>query len=72
MFPAIKALVESDITYDANAHRRAPKGLYTLEREGVRVGFSRGFGGVKFTLPLDAVVMHVVEGRMRLLEGKLI
>lgn len=71
MLPAVKAVVESDIIYDAKAHS-APKGLYTLEREGVRVGFCRGFGEVKFTLPLEAVVMHVVEGRMRLLEGKLI
>jgi hypothetical protein len=70
MFPAMKALVESDIFYRAGAMKRAPKGLYTLEREGVRVGFSRGES--KFSLPLDTVVMHVFEGRMRLLEGKLI
>lgn len=70
MREARKAIISGDVFYAEEARpSRAPCGEYALDvKDGARVAFARPESDTAFSLSLDAVLQHVGEGRMRLID----
>ncbi|MEE2690693.1 MAG: hypothetical protein VX640_04030 [Pseudomonadota bacterium] len=70
MRPATTAIVSRGVFAGA---RPAPCGEYALVLgDNLSVAFRRGAEAPAFSLSLDEVVQHVIEGRVRIVGGKLL